>query len=95
MMVVPTHPVAVRDGQNNTAEEFAWLGRLLVPFIVDGRHSFTFKQGAAPDTTEFVHSEAFSGILVFLLKFGGATDKGFKAFNQELKKQAEYTFSGN
>lgn len=79
--------------QTNTDNEFAWLGRLLVPKVLfDGRHSFLFNTGdASGQTTDFVHSEEFVGLLVPLVVGGGLEDN-FKAFNEELKMRVEETY---
>ncbi|MBB1245108.1 SRPBCC domain-containing protein [Streptomyces durbertensis] len=68
---------------------FAWLGRLLVPGIFDGRHRFELT--ATPDGgTMLHHGERFSGILT---PFGGGmlsrTATGFETFNDALKKRCE------
>ncbi|MFE7457552.1 SRPBCC family protein [Kitasatospora albolonga] len=67
----------------------AWLGRLLVPGIFDGRHSFELS--ALPDGgTLLRHSERFSGVLT---PFGrgmlARTTAGFETFNDALKKRCE------
>jgi len=69
--------------------ELRWLGRLLVPGIVDGEHSLRIEplQGGR---SRFVQSERFSGILVGLLKGTLAkTETGFEQMNAELKSRAE------
>jgi len=66
-----------------------WLGRLLVPGVVDGRHSFQLEdlgQGRA----RLTQSEAFSGVLVGLTgKTLERTRAGFEAMNQALRLRAE------
>ena len=69
--------------------ELRWLGRLLVPGIVDGEHSLRIEplQGGR---SRFVQSERFSGILVGLLKGTLAkTETGFEQMNAALKSRAE------
>ena len=40
--------------------EFTWLGRLLLPGIFDGRHSFIFTENM-DGTTTLIQSETFQG----------------------------------
>ena len=69
--------------------ELRWLGRLLVPGVFDGEHSFRLH--ALPDgRTRFVQAEAFRGVLVGL--FGATLDKtrvGFEQMNTALKRRVE------
>jgi hypothetical protein len=61
-----------------------WLGRLVVPGIFDGRHSFTLTP-LAGGRTLLQQSETFSGALVPIS--GGIlarTSDGFEAMNQAL-----------
>ena len=61
-----------------------WLGRLGVPGIFDGRHSFTL-EALNPSTTRFVQAERFTGCMV---PFAGAllrrTAAGFEGMNHAL-----------
>jgi hypothetical protein len=70
------------------ARELRWIGRLLVPGVFDGEHSFTLTPSNGG--TDLVQSEKFSGLLVSL---GGKTiDKttdSFRLLNEALKKQVE------
>jgi hypothetical protein len=69
--------------------ELRWLGRLLVPGIFDGEHSFTIEP-TSPGSCRLVQAETFKGILVALL--GGtlrATAEGFDQMNEALKARAE------
>jgi len=63
---------------------FSWLGRLLVPGLFDGLHSF--ETGPHPDGgTLFRQSETFSGLLALVA--GGSlegTRRGFHAMNEAL-----------
>lgn len=70
--------------------EFTWLGRLFIPGIFDGRHSFAFTENA-DGTTTLVQSEAFSGILVPFMKkkLNSEVKEGFEAMNRALKDLAE------
>lgn len=70
--------------------EITWLGRLFVPGIFDGRHSFQLQEN--PDgTTLFIQKEDFSGILVPLMRKKLNTEivNGFNEMNQQLKERAE------
>ena len=66
-----------------------WLGRLLVPGVVDGRHSFQLED-LGQGRTRLTQSEAFSGVLVGLTgKTLERTRAGFEAMNQALRLRAE------
>ena len=70
--------------------ELRWLGRLGLPGIFDGEHSFRVEARDGGGTT-FVHQERFSGVLSipmmwFLRK---NTTRGFEAMNAALKERAE------
>jgi len=66
-----------------------WLGRLLLPGIFDGEHSFTLEP--VNGGVRFVQEEDFRGVLVPL--FAKSLDKGtlpaFELMNQALKARAE------
>lgn len=69
--------------------ELRWLGRVLLPGVFDGEHSFHIEP-SGDGGSRFVHRERFSGVLVTL--FGGAVQKmerGFVAMNEALKQRAE------
>src|SRR5262249_50798696 len=69
--------------------ELRWLGRLLVPGIVDGEHSLRIEP-LDGGRSRFVQSERFSGVLVGFLKGTLAkTEAGFEQMNAELKARAE------
>lgn len=73
----------------------AWLGRLLVPGVFDGAHSFTL-QPTADGRTRLVHSESFRGVLVWFS--GGLLDNtaaGFEAMNEALRERLRMTTSGD
>ena len=63
---------------------FSWLGRLLVPGLFDGRHSF--EVGPHPQGgTLFRQSETFSGLLALMAKGSlQGTREGFRAMNEAL-----------
>jgi hypothetical protein len=66
-----------------------WLGRLLVPGVFDGRHSFHLED-LGQGRTRLTQTEAFSGVLVGLTgKTLERTRAGFEAMNQALRLRAE------
>ena len=80
-------PTVVRAAPH---EELRWLGRLLLPGLFDGEHSFRL----SPTTgggTRFVQREQFRGLLVPLLwnSVSTSTKRGFEAMNAALKERAE------
>lgn len=77
-------------------QELRWLGRVVVPGLLDGEHSFTLEPVAGTNGTvgtRLTQSERFSGVLVPLV--GGAIDVGddFEAMNRALKERVEATAS--
>jgi hypothetical protein len=69
--------------------ELRWLGRLLVPGLFDGEHSFRLEP-AGEGRVRFVQSERFGGLLVPLFgKTLEKTERGFEAMNAALKERAE------
>lgn len=65
-----------------------WRGRVLMPGIFDGEHSFRLEPTAAG--CRFHHDETFGGVLVPL--FGtmlDSTARGFVEMNESLKRRAE------
>ncbi|WP_019100543.1 SRPBCC domain-containing protein [Chromobacterium haemolyticum] len=73
-----------------TADELAWLGRALLPGLLDGRHSFRL-EALENGGTRLHHDETFSGLLLPLFGQALLTDarKGFELMNQALKRRAE------
>jgi hypothetical protein len=69
--------------------ELRWLGRLGVPGIFDGEHSFVLT--ATPGGgTHLTQAERFTGVLIPLTrKLFKGSGHGFTAFNEALKKRAE------
>jgi len=70
--------------------ELRWKGRLLVPWLFAGDHSFVLE--TMPNGHVRLHqSEVFTGLLVpFMHRFlAGATTDGFVAMNRALKRRAE------
>jgi len=71
--------------------ELRWLGRLGVPCLFDGEHSFRIEPQETGVT--FIQEESFRGLLVPLLSrsLGRDTLRGFREMNQALKHRAERT----
>lgn len=72
------------------ARELRWLGRLGIPGLFDGEHSFCLSPTLAGGT-KFYHSERFSGLLVpvFRSKILTDTASAFVAMNEALKARVE------
>lgn len=70
--------------------ELSWLGHLIFPGLFDGKHKFEIIRNL-DNTTTFIQSEQFSGILVFLFQkqLKSNTKKGFILMNEKLKELAE------
>ena len=73
-----------------------WLGRLLVPGLFDGEHSFLI-QSLDEDRVRFVQREAFKGLLVplFARSLDNSTLRGFEEMNLALKERAEAVTGGD
>ena len=68
--------------------ELRWLGRVLLPGLFDGEHSFRLDRTASG--CRLHHGETFRGILVPLFeKMLDNTERGFTALNTALKQRAE------
>jgi hypothetical protein len=70
----------------DSGRELRWLGRLILPGLFDGEHSFRLVplKGA----TRLIHAETFRGALVWLID----TDRfraDFTAMNEALKRRVE------
>lgn len=74
--------------------ELRWLGKLFLPRIFDGEHSFVLDP-LGENRVRLTHSECFRGLLVPMLWKGLDTDTraGFEELNQALKARAEERFS--
>lgn len=71
-----------------------WFGRLLVPGVLDGRHSFHVEE-VAPDRSRLTQAEEFSGVLVpFTTGTLEKTRHGFEAMNEALRLRAEDALAG-
>jgi hypothetical protein len=69
--------------------ELRWLGRVLVPGVFDGEHSFRLEAISA-GRTRFTQSERFSGILVAPLgRTIARAEVGFTQMNESLKARSE------
>lgn len=69
--------------------ELRWLGRFIVPGLVDGEHSLRIEP-LADGRSRFTQTERFSGLLVRPLKsMLGKTELGFEQMNAALKTTAE------
>jgi hypothetical protein len=70
--------------------EFRWLGRLWVPGLFDGEHSFTIEP-LDEHHVRFIQRERFGGLLVPLLSnmLDRDTRHGFEEMNRALKLQSE------
>ena len=89
MTFTPT-VTAVAEGRR-----LEWLGRLGIPGIFDGRHSFTL-EALAPTTTRLVQAERFTGCLVpFTRSLLRRTAAGFEAMNQALATEAAARFTAS
>jgi hypothetical protein len=71
--------------------ELRWLGRFLFAGVFDGEHCFQIEP-LSDRRVKFIHSEAFSGLLVplFWRSLDTQTRKGFEEMNQALKLRAEH-----
>lgn len=69
-------------------ERLSWRGRLLVPGLFDGRHTFMIESLTA-DRVWFTQRETFSGVLVPVLLDAASVTAGFEAMNEALKARAE------
>jgi len=69
--------------------ELRWRGRLLIPGLFDGEHSFRLEE-LPGGRTRLIQAESFRGLLVGL---AGATLQktrlGFEQMNQAIKQRAE------
>ena len=72
--------------------ELRWLGRLLMPGLFDGEHTFTIETLEA-NRVRFTQREVFTGLLVplFARSLNADTRRGFAEMNQALKSRAEQT----
>jgi hypothetical protein len=79
-------PIVLKAEPNR---ELRWLGRLWIPGLFDGEHSFII-EALTEERVHFVQREIFTGLLVPL--FSSAledTRRGFEEMNQALKERVE------
>ncbi len=78
--------LAVQPGR-----ELRWLGRVFIPGVFDGEHSFVIEP-LSGNQVRLIQSEEFNGLLV---PFSGSllddTKQSFQEMNKALKAQAEQT----
>jgi hypothetical protein len=87
MTFTPT-VTAVAEGRR-----LEWLGRLGIPGMFDGRHSFTL-EALDPTTTRLVQAERFTGCLVpFTGRLLRRTAAGFEEMNQAIAAEAVERFT--
>lgn len=85
MTVNPTVLVATPE------RELRWVGTFMGRWIFSGEHYFLLDR-AEDGATRFTHGERFSGLLAPLIMSGrmlAATERGFVAMNDALKRQSE------
>jgi hypothetical protein len=104
LMTSPTHvgqrlAVAIRAGERSMTftptltvfspgRSICWVGRLLVPRVVDGTHELHVEP-IDDRRSRFTHRETFRGVLVpFLGSVLRDTDAGFAAMNAALAERA-------
>jgi hypothetical protein len=76
-------------------QELRWLGRVVLPGIFDGEHSFRIEPLDQGRHTRFIQGEQFTGLLVPLLRknLDRGTRAGFAAMNEALKARVEESSS--
>ncbi|CAN7203639.1 hypothetical protein [Knoellia sp. LjRoot47] len=67
--------------------ELRWLGRVLVPGLLDGEHSFTLDPVSGG--TRLTHAERFSGALVPFVRRTLDVGDDFAAMNDALRDRTE------
>jgi hypothetical protein len=70
---------------------FQWEGKLYLPGIFTGRHTFQFIK-IETNKTKLIQQEDFNGILVPFFSFD-STIEGFNLMNKEFKKRTENKFT--
>lgn len=71
-------------------KEFRWIGKLILPRLFDGEHTFLIRDNGDGSCT-FIQFERFRGVLVPFLKkmLDTNTRQGFEQMNAALKKRCE------
>jgi hypothetical protein len=92
MRLLGRRPTTLRPEvlEADPARRLRWLGRLLVPGLFDGEHSFTL-QPTAPGSTRLTQHEEFRGLLAPLLlaMIAKPTLAAFHQMNDALRTRAE------
>lgn len=85
-----TRRVGVQLLRVDPGRELRWLGRLFMPRLLDGDHSFLIAP-VAPGRVRVVQKESFSGLCVPFVApwLIPKMTEGFRAMNEALKQQAE------
>lgn len=80
-------PIVIRLRPNR---ELRWLGRVLLPGVFDGEHSFVIDPRSDSRVT-FTQGERYAGVLVSMArrKLFDRTRQGFEKMNEALKARAE------
>ena len=80
-------PVVTRAEPNRA---FAWLGKLFMPWVFAGEHTFRLEPLDA-DRTRFHHGESFRGVLVAPMRksLDSDTRRGFELMNEAIKIESE------
>ncbi|CUM62478.1 uncharacterized protein PRCAT00000028001 [Priceomyces carsonii] len=78
----------------NNEEKLQWKGTLFLEYLFTGTHTFEFlpHEEDGKESTKFIQTEDFSGVLVYVLKWigiFGKTEGSFEELNQALKKEVE------
>ncbi len=77
----------------NDGVQLTWLGRVLLPGVFDGEHSFEIRPlpFGGPERVRFTQRERFRGLLVPLLwrSLDRDTRRGFEQMNEALKERVE------
>jgi hypothetical protein len=83
-------PIRPEVLEADPAHRLRWLGRLLLPGLFDGEHTFTL-QPTGPDRTCLTQHEEFRGVLapLVLTMIAKPTLASFHQMNQALKTRSE------
>ena len=88
------HPLHMENPQNlkliiqvaNENEELRWLGRILIPGLLEGEQYFLLTE--TESGTRFTHGENFTGLLLLFIDVS-ENAPSFEAVNRELKVRTE------
>ena len=74
----------------HSGKSFSWLGHLLIIGLFDGHHIFELNQNQ-DGSTEFIHREQFSGVMIPLMKkiLETKVAVAFEEMNRNLKSTCE------